>query len=58
MMQAAVTLAYVHRFPDGDHVRVDGLEGPAEIGRIGRAWRPALIVGLAGASASFGCSWR
>ena len=27
---------------------------PAEIGRVGRAWRPALIVGLSGASASFG----
>ena len=27
---------------------------PAEIARVGRAWRPGLIVGLSGAAASFG----
>jgi drug/metabolite transporter (DMT)-like permease len=27
---------------------------PAEIGRIIKAWRPALLVGAAGATASFG----
>ena len=55
MMQAAVTLAYVIVFQTVDHVRLDGLEGTGrDRAASSRAWRPALIVGLSGAMASFG----
>jgi drug/metabolite transporter (DMT)-like permease len=54
MMQAAVTLAYVIVFQTVIMFAWMAWKDPAEIGRIGRAWKPALVVGLAGASASFG----
>jgi drug/metabolite transporter (DMT)-like permease len=54
MMQAAVTLAYVIIFQTVIMFAWMAWKDPAEIGRVGRAWRPALIVGLSGASASFG----
>lgn len=54
MMQAAVTLAFVILF----QTSLMGIwmlwRDRAEIGRIGRAWRPSLVVGAAGACASFG----
>lgn len=54
MMQAAVTLAYVIVF----QTVVMGVwmlwQDRTEIGRIARAWKPSLFVGLVGASASFG----
>jgi drug/metabolite transporter (DMT)-like permease len=54
MMQAAVTLAFVILF----QTVLMGIwmlwRDRAEIGRIVRAWRPSLVVGAAGACASFG----
>jgi drug/metabolite transporter (DMT)-like permease len=54
MMQAAVTLAFVIVF----QTVVMGVwmvwKDRAEISRIARAWKPSLLVGLAGALASFG----
>ncbi|WP_157017483.1 DMT family transporter [Mesorhizobium xinjiangense] len=54
MMQAAVTLACVIVF----QTLVMGVwmvwKDRAEIGRIAGAWKPSLVVGLAGACASFG----
>jgi drug/metabolite transporter (DMT)-like permease len=54
MMQAAVTLAYVIIFQTVIMFAWMAWKEPAEIGRVGRAWRPGLIVGLSGALASFG----
>jgi len=54
IMQAAVTLVFVIIF----QTVVMGLwmlwRDRAEIARIRKAWRPSLLVGVAGASASFG----
>ncbi|QDZ01196.1 DMT family transporter [Nitratireductor mangrovi] len=54
MMQAAITLAWVILFQTLIMAAWMIWKDRAEIGRIARAWKPALIVGLAGASASFG----
>jgi len=54
IMQASVTLAWVIVFQAAIMFAWMVWKDRAEIGRIGKAWRPALIVGLAGASASFG----
>ena len=54
MMQAAVTLAYVIIFQTVIMFAWMAWKEPAEIARVGRAWRPGLIVGLSGAAASFG----
>jgi drug/metabolite transporter (DMT)-like permease len=54
MMQAAVTLAYVIIFQTVIMFAWMAWKEPAEIGRVGRARRPGLIVGLSGALASFG----
>ncbi len=54
MMQAAVTLAFVIVFQTAIMLVWMMLRDRAEIGRIARAWKPSLIVGLAGATASFG----
>jgi drug/metabolite transporter (DMT)-like permease len=54
MMQAAVTLAYVIVFQTVIMFAWMAWREPAEIARVGRAWRPGLIVGLSGAMASFG----
>jgi drug/metabolite transporter (DMT)-like permease len=54
MMQAAVTLAYVIIFQTVIMFVWMVCKDRSELGRIGRAWKPALIVGLSGASASFG----
>ena len=54
MMQAATTLAVVILFQT---VVMSGwmvLREPGEFGRIRKAWKPSLFVGLVGASASFG----
>ncbi len=54
MMQAAVTLAVVILFQTIVMVGWMAVREPAEFGRIRRAWKPSLFVGLVGASASFG----
>jgi drug/metabolite transporter (DMT)-like permease len=54
MMQAAVTLAFVILLQSVLMFAWMAARDPAEIGRILRAWRPALLVGAAGATASFG----
>ena len=54
MMQAAVTLAYVIIFQTVIMFAWMVCKDRSELGRIARAWKPALIVGLSGASASFG----
>lgn len=54
MMQAAVTLAFVILFQTVVMALWMIWNDRAELGRIARAWRPALVVGLAGAAASFG----
>ena len=54
MMQAAVTLAVVIVFQAAIMLAWMIVREPAEIGRVVKAWRPALIVGIAGATASFG----
>lgn len=54
MMQAAVTLAVVITFQSVIMGVWMLFREPAEIGRIARAWKPSLFVGLVGASASFG----
>jgi len=54
MMQAAVTLAFVIVFQTILMLGWMLWKDHAEIGRIKRAWRPALFTGLVGASASFG----
>ena len=54
MMQAAVTLAVVIVF---QAVLMFGwmvLKDRAEISRVAKAWRPALVVGVTGATASLG----
>lgn len=54
MMQAAVTLAFVILLQSMLMLAWMAVRDPAEIGRIMRAWRPAILVGAAGATASFG----
>jgi drug/metabolite transporter (DMT)-like permease len=54
MMQAAVTLAVVILFQTAIMAVWMLCKEPEEIGRIARAWKPSLLVGLVGASASFG----
>lgn len=54
LMQAAVTLAFVIVFQTFVMLAWMLLREPSEIGRIARAWKPSLFVGLVGASASFG----
>jgi drug/metabolite transporter (DMT)-like permease len=54
MMQAAVTLAVVIVFQTFIMAAWMLWKEPEEIGRIAKAWRPSLFVGVVGASASFG----
>lgn len=54
IMQAAVTLMFVIVFQTVIMLAWMILRDPAELGRIARAWKPALFTGLVGASASFG----
>ncbi|WP_274630361.1 DMT family transporter [Arvimicrobium flavum] len=54
MMQAAVTLAVVIVLQTLVMMAWMLARDRAELGRIADAWRPSLIVGLVGASASFG----
>ncbi|RST86523.1 hypothetical protein EJC49_09570 [Aquibium carbonis] len=54
MMQAAVTLAFVILFQTVLMGAWMLWRDRAEIARIGRAWKPSLVVGAAGACASFG----
>jgi drug/metabolite transporter (DMT)-like permease len=54
MMQAAVTLAFVIVFQTVLMGAWMLWKDRAEFGRIARAWKPSLLVGFAGACASFG----
>ncbi len=54
MMQAAVTLAFVISFQTLIMLFWMLWKDRAEIGRIAKAWKPALFTGMVGASASFG----
>jgi drug/metabolite transporter (DMT)-like permease len=54
MMQAAVTLAFVIVFQTLLMGAWMLWRERAEFARIGRAWKPSLVVGAAGACASFG----
>ncbi len=54
MVQAAMTLAFVIVFQTFLMGAWMMWKDRDEIGRIARAWKPSLIVGLAGACASFG----
>ncbi|MBS3647763.1 EamA family transporter [Pseudaminobacter sp. 19-2017] len=54
IMQAAFTLLVVIIFQTVLMLAWIILREPAELGRIARAWKPSLFVGLVGASASFG----
>jgi drug/metabolite transporter (DMT)-like permease len=54
IMQAAVTLGFVIVFQTVVMGVWMSWKDRAEIGRIAKAWKPSLLVGLGGASASFG----
>jgi drug/metabolite transporter (DMT)-like permease len=54
LMQAAYTLAVVIVFQTAIMVIWMLWREPAEFARIARVWKPSLLVGLVGASASFG----
>jgi len=54
VMQAAVTLAWVICFQTVVMFAWMAWKECAEIGRIAKAWKPALFTGFVGASASFG----
>ena len=54
MMQAAVTLAFVICFQTLIMLGWMLWKDRDEIGRIAKAWKPALFTGMVGASASFG----
>lgn len=54
VMQAAVTLSCVILFQTAVMLLFMMAFVPGEIGRVVRAWRPSLVVGMAGATASFG----
>jgi drug/metabolite transporter (DMT)-like permease len=53
-MQAGTTLAVVIVFQTVVMLAWMVMRDRAELGRIAAAWKPSLIVGLAGATASFG----
>jgi drug/metabolite transporter (DMT)-like permease len=53
-MQGAVTLAFAIAFQTVVMALWMALREPEQFALIRRAWKPALIVGLAGASASLG----
>jgi drug/metabolite transporter (DMT)-like permease len=52
VMQAAVTLMYVSLFQSAVMLAWIVWREPAELSRIAHAWRPSLIVGMAGITAS------
>jgi drug/metabolite transporter (DMT)-like permease len=54
MMQAAVTLAYVIVFQTVIMLGWMAWRDRSQFRLVARAWKPAMVVGLAGASASFG----
>ncbi|WP_136657537.1 DMT family transporter [Nitratireductor sp. XY-223] len=54
MMQAAVTLAFVIVLQTVLMLVWMVLREPAELARVAAAWKPSLVVGMAGATASFG----
>ncbi len=54
MMQAAVTLVCALALQTAVMTAWMVWKDPAELGRITRAWKPSLLTGFAGASASFG----
>lgn len=54
VMQAAVTLAFVIVFQAAIMFLWMVWKDRSEIGRIAKAWKPGLVVGIAGATASFG----
>jgi drug/metabolite transporter (DMT)-like permease len=54
MMQAAVTLSWVIVFQTVIMLAWMLWKDPGQMRAIAKAWKPSLIVGLAGASASFG----
>jgi len=54
MMQAAVTLAWVIVFQTVLMFAWMLYRDRSEIGRVVRAWKPSLVVGLSGSLASFG----
>lgn len=54
IMQASVTLAVVITLQTAIMLGWMLWREPAELGRIRRAWKPALFTGITGASASFG----
>jgi drug/metabolite transporter (DMT)-like permease len=54
LMQASMTLVVTIVFQTVVMLVWMALREPAEFGRIAKAWKPALVVGLAGATASFG----
>lgn len=54
MMQAAVTLSIVIVFQTAIMLLWIVWREPEQLGKIARAWKPSLVVGLAGASASYG----
>ena len=54
MMQAAVTLSFVIVFQTALMLTWMILRDREEIRRVARAWKPSLVVGLAGVTASFG----
>ena len=54
LMQAAATLAFVICFQTAIMLAWMIWKDRAEIGRIAKAWKPALFTGFVGATASFG----
>jgi drug/metabolite transporter (DMT)-like permease len=54
MMQAAVTLLFTIFLQTVLMLVWMMVREPAELGRIARAWKPSLFVGVVGATASFG----
>ena len=54
LMQAATTLAFVICFQTAIMLAWMVWKDRAEIGRIAKAWKPALFTGFVGATASFG----
>ena len=54
LMQAATTLAFVICFQTAIMLAWMIWKDRAEIGRIAKAWKPALFTGFVGATASFG----
>ena len=54
IMQAAVTLAFVITFQTAIMLAWMIARERQEFGRIAKAWKPSLVVGIVGATASFG----